>query len=96
MKDSKAREAILELEKIVRELEKKVYAVGMVYSITLNYYARHQWRSWTKFATYDIQDQVGGKIKILGEWFDKSDVIYFEDAYKAKMKRVESKHKDAL
>lgn len=35
-----------------------------------------------RFTKEDISDEIGDKIKICGDWKNKSDVFYYDDIYK--------------
>jgi len=43
----------------------------------LSYVSNNITKYWQKF--FSIDDQVNGKVKIEGLWFDKSDVIFYQD-----------------
>lgn len=47
---------------------------------------------WIEFSESDITDKIDNKIKIKDCWFDKTDVIWFNN-YSKKKKRIEDKYK---
>jgi hypothetical protein len=90
-----------QIDKLTKNLNDPI--IGEVYGYYDVFSIQYGNRFWSQIRNSDILDEIDNKIKIqktwIGDsskskafWYDKSDVIFYDDIYNKKRKQIENKY----